>query len=498
MKRFSFISTLVLGALLVTSIAGCADDPYLEGARTDLQNQNYAGALENIETALAEDPNNAVALELRGRILQEQSETVADPAQREALIRDMVESYDRASQIDPSMTPLIDQRLQIAWATELQEGIEAFNRGAEDESAYLSAASHFANSTIIAPDSLGGYINQAYAYMNANRLAEAIAPMEEGIQRGDDAPENYIRLASLYSATSQPDETIRVLREGLERHPGDQDMQSQLLNAFVIADRLDDAMQEDADLVQADPNNRFYQYNYGSLLLEAERSDDAVTHPREATRLDPYYGSAHLNRGAAYINQAVDIRDRINEIDDALRAERASLSREEIQRREAEIESLVRQQRELFAEAVGPLEQALDLAAGAYFEVSGTPGLGFTAQLSGTSVRDGGDLSRTYEGYTPAEVYVGEGSVSGTFTKSTPEGELRVSLIAGNNQIATDASAEGDPSPVSISENVGQVGLQGNNTANICQALFSAYIQTNQQDKAEEIADCAGFGDDMQ
>ena len=158
MKRFSFISTLVLGALLVTSIAGCAGDPYLEGARTDLQNQNYAGALENIETALAEDPNNAVALELRGRILQEQSETVADPAQREAIIRDMMESYDRAAQIDPSMALLIDQRLQIAWATELQEGIEAFNRGAEDESAYLSAAAHFANSTIIAPDSLGGYI----------------------------------------------------------------------------------------------------------------------------------------------------------------------------------------------------------------------------------------------------------------------------------------------------------------------------------------------------
>src|SRR5690625_7596908 len=134
MKRFSFISTLVLGALLVTSIAGCAGDPYLEGARTDLQNQNYAGALENIETALAEDPNNAVALELRGRILQEQSETVADPAQREALIRDKVESYDRAAQNDPSMTPLNDQRLQVAMTTEIKEGIDGIKRGAEHES----------------------------------------------------------------------------------------------------------------------------------------------------------------------------------------------------------------------------------------------------------------------------------------------------------------------------------------------------------------------------
>lgn len=498
MKRLSFISTLVLGVLLLTSTSGCAGDPYLEGALVDLQNQNYAGALENIDTALAEDPNNAAALEVRGRILQEQSETIADVDQRSAVIRDMMESYERAAEIDPSMQLLIEQRLRLAWVNEFQEGIEAFNRGGEDESAYLAAASHFANTTIIAPDSLGGYVNQAFALMNANRLAEAIEPMELGIQQGDDAPENYIRLASLYSATSQPDEAVRVLRQGMERHPGDQDMQSQLLNAYVIADRLDDAMQEYAGLVQAEPDNRFYQYNYGSLLLEAQRYEDAITHLREATRLDPYYASAHFNLGAAYINQAVDVRDRINEVDDALRSERSSLSREEIQQREAEIESLVVQQRELFQQATDPLEQALDLASGAYFEISGTPGLRFTAQLSGTSVRDGGDLSRTYEGYTPAEVYVGEGSVSGTFTKGNPEGELNVSLIAGMNQIASGASAEGDPSPVSISENVGQIGFQGSNTANICQALFSAYIQTNQQDRAEVISDCAGFGDEMQ
>ncbi len=494
MKRFSFVCALLVGGLLLVGANGCSSDPNVEGAKLDLRNQDYDRALENVNSALESNPDNAEALELKGRILQELLVETSDIEEHSRLVSEMSDVYTRAQEIDPSMQPIIEQRLRLAWVNEFQQGIEAFNQGQTDQSAYLRAARHFENTTHIAPDSAGGYVNQAYALINADRQEEAIAPLERAIERGDTSPELYIRTASLYSMTDQQDEAVRILREAREVHPTDADIQAQLLNAYVVADRMDEAMQDYENLVAAQPGNKFYRYNYGSLLLEAERHDEAIEHLREATRIDPYYPAAQFNLGAAYINRAVDLRERINALDDQLREQRSSLSSQEIQRRETEIEDMVAEQRGLFAEAIGPLEAALDLSTGARLEVTGDPGVRFTGELSGTSVRDGGDISRSVEGMVPAEFFVGEGNVSGTFRRVDDEGQLTVSLLSGFDELASETAAEGGGT-VTISENVGQIGFQGNNAGSICQALFSAYIQTNQQDNAEVISDCAGYSD---
>lgn len=494
MKRFSFVCALIISGFLLAGANGCSSDPNVEGAKLDLRNQDYDRALENVNAALESNPDNAEALELKGRILQEKAADVQDVEERSRLVSEMVESYQRAEQVDPEMAPMIEQRLRLAWVNEFQEGIEAFNQGQQDPSAYLTAARYFENTTRIEPDSAAGYVNQAYALINADREADAIQPLEEAIQRGENAPEVYIRVASLYGATGQPDEAVRILREAREEHPTDVDVQSQLLNAYVVADRMDEAMQDYENLVVADPQNKYYRYNYGSLLLEGERYEEAIEQLREAVNIDPNYPAAQFNLGAAFINRAVDLRDRINEMDDQLREQRSTLSREEITRRENEIEEMVQEQRGLFAEAIEPLEAALDLSTGARFEVSGDPGVRFTGELSGSAVRDGSELSRSVEGIVPAEFYIGEGDVSGTFRKMDAEGELTVGLMVGFDEITSETVTEADAT-VTLSENVGTVGFQGDNAESICQALFSAYVQTNQQEKAEVISDCAGYAD---
>lgn len=497
MKRLSFVCALLIGGLLIAGANGCSGNPNVEGAKLDLRNQDYARALENVNTALENEPDNAEALELKGRILQEMATEAETTEERSRIVSEMVETYNRAAEVDAEFAPIIEQRLRLAWVNEFQEGIEAFNRGEADDSAYLEAAQHFENATVIAPDSLGGYVNRSYALINAGREQEAIEPLEVAIERGETSPETYIRVSSLYSATGQPNESIRVLQEAREANPGDPDVQSQLLNAYIAADRVDDAMADYASLVEAEPGNRYYRYNYGSLLLEAEQYEEAIEHLREATRIDPSYGAAHFNLGAAWVNRAVDVRERINELDDELRAERANLSREEIQRREQEIEDLVAEQRNYFAEAVEPLERALDLSSGARFEVTGDPGVRFSATLSGEAVRDGSDISRSSEGFVPSELYVGEGTVSGTFERLSEEGELTVNLMVGDDQIASETTTEEDGT-ITINENVGEVGFQGASAESICQALASAYVQTNQQDRAEAVFECAGYTDEMQ
>lgn len=488
MKRLSSLALFIAGFVLV--ISGCASDPYLEGARLDLRNQDYDRALENVERALADNPDNADALDLKGRILQAQAEQATNHAERERLTDEMVATFNRAAQANPGISPLVEQRLLEAWAGEIQGGVDAFNEGE-----FERAAERFGLATRIQPDSAAAYVNQAFAYMNVDMHSEAIPPMERSIDLGEDSAEMYTRLAALYQMTDQPAEAVRVLRAARDRHSGDQDVQAQLLNAFIAADMVGDAMSEYEALVRAEPNNQFYRYNYGSLLLEAEQYEDAVEQLRAAVRIDPTYPSAQFNLGAAFINRAVESGERINELDDQLRAERGNLSQDEIRRRENEIDQMVEERRTFFRDAIEPLERALDYSSGARFEVSGDYGIGFTAELTGTSVRDGGNLSRRVEGFTPQAYYIGEGNVAGTFRKrSGDEGTLEVTLMVGNDEIATQAT-ETEDGTITISENVGPVGIEGRTVGTICQALFSAYIQVGEQEKAAPLQDCAGFGD---
>src|SRR5690606_18235214 len=159
MKGILLVVTLLLTGLVLGG-AGCASDRNVEGAKLDLRNKDYARALENVNTALEKDPQNAEALDLKGRILQEQAFAVNDRDEHSRLIAEMIEAYKQAVAIDPSLQEDIDQRLRLAYYNEYQRGIQAFNRAREDSEQYNDAALYFANASLIQPDSAGAYVNQ--------------------------------------------------------------------------------------------------------------------------------------------------------------------------------------------------------------------------------------------------------------------------------------------------------------------------------------------------
>jgi len=149
-------------------------------------------------------------------------------------------------------------------------------------------------------------------------------------------------------------------------YPDDVDLQTELLNAFQLAGQIDRALEMYASAVERDPDNKLFRYNYGSLLVQVERYDEAIEQLTAALAIDPDYGNAHYNLGASYINQAVAVNESVTELDDKLRANRSSMSSDDITAMDTEINELADQRRELFVKAVGPLERAKTL-----FEESG-------------------------------------------------------------------------------------------------------------------------------
>lgn len=353
MKRYSILIAVLVGFVLMGA-DGCSSDPNVEGAKLDLRNKDFDRALQNVNTALENNPENAEAHALKGDILLQSAFEVQDPDEHTEQINDMVEAYQTAISLGHQM----GNQLEVAYAQEFQRGVQAFNRGAENNDAYSESYQYFMNAATIQPDSTGPYVNGGYALMNAGRVEDAAVPFEKAVEMGDTDIQTFVYLASIYQTRGDNEEAVSVLERAEQIDPSDTDVQAQLLNAYQLAGMMDRAMSKYEQKIAEDPNNKLYQYNYGSLLLGDGEYDKAISHLSKAVELDPGYTNAHYNLGAAYQNKAVDYADQINELDDKLRADRANMSSAEIKAAEDKITELISMKEENFAAAVTPLENA--------------------------------------------------------------------------------------------------------------------------------------------
>ncbi|MBT6424788.1 MAG: tetratricopeptide repeat protein, partial [Bacteroidetes Order II. Incertae sedis bacterium] len=334
-------------------------------------NQDYDRAIKNLETALEKDSTNSEALELKGRVLQQKAFSTMDQAEHIDLIHQMVEAFTAAKNIDPLLNETVAMSMAYAHRDEFNLGIQAFNRGQNNDSEFVVAARYFHTAGDIYPDSSDAYANEAVAYMNANQPEDAIVPYEMALERGDSAPTTYQQLASLYLTYDRQEEGIALLEDAANQFPENADVQTELLNAYQASGQIDKALESYKTAVDREPDNKLFRFNYGTLLTETENYEAAVAQLVKATELDSLYTNAFYNLGAAYINMAVDVNDQVRVLDEALSAERGDLSRDQISEREAAINVLVDKRRAIFGLAIAPLETAKSLFESAGEDATG-------------------------------------------------------------------------------------------------------------------------------
>ena len=361
MNRIPLFLSLIFAALLITGADGCSSDPNVEGAKLDLRNQDYDRALRNLETALESNPQNAEAHELKGRVLSEKAFATQDQDEHIATISEMLDAFSKAVEYDPLYQESVTNSLRFAFANEFQRGIQAFNRGRNDDSQFLVAARYFNTAGVIQPDSAGAYVNEAYAYMNGGQPEMAIGPFKNALEAGDSEPETYRFLAQLYQANDRAAEAVGLLEDAAAVYPENVDIQTELLNAYQMTGQIDKALERYSSAVERDPENALFRYNFGSLLIQVERYAEAIEQLEAAISLDSNYSSAYYNIGAAHINQAVDVNSEISDMDDQLRENRSDMSNDEIEAAEAAIDAKVDERRMHFQAAISPLETAKEL-----------------------------------------------------------------------------------------------------------------------------------------
>jgi len=176
-------------------------------------------------------------------------------------------------------------------------------------------------------------------------------------------PKSRVRVFAVYAlghrrGAGENADAVPLLEDATKHFPENEELQNMQLNAYAISGQIERAIEVYGKTVEDNPENKIYRYNYGSLLLQAERHDDAINQLKEAVRIDEAYTDAQYNLGAAYVNKAIAVNNRINEIDDDLRANKSTLSAEEISSRESQMDKLGEERRELFGLAITPLAKA--------------------------------------------------------------------------------------------------------------------------------------------
>ena len=360
MTRFLTLGALVFGGLVLAG-AGCSSDPNVEGAKLNLRNRDYAAALTNVNAALAKNPANAEALDIKGQILLAQALAATDAAEAGRLGMQAAEAYRAAASADPKRADASATAVGQIYAQLFTRGVAAFNAGQTDATRYSLAADYFSAASMVAPDSADPYINRAFAYVNGGQQAQAIPALQAAIDRGIRSPEVFLNLAQIYGQDRNYAQQVAVLERAEQALPADEDVKRMLLSAYVMAGQAGRAMERYNSQVAAEPRNAVYRYNYGSLLLEANFYDQAIEQLTFATQLDPTNSNAFYNLGASYINKAVKVNEQIQVAEDALRTERPSLTPEQRTAREAAITALGESRTALFREAIAPLRQGLEL-----------------------------------------------------------------------------------------------------------------------------------------
>jgi tetratricopeptide (TPR) repeat protein len=131
-------------------------------------------------------------------------------------------------------------------------------------------------------------------------------------------------------------------------------------------------MAEYREQIEENPNNVTYRYNYGSMLLNADRFDEAIEQLRKAVELEPGNVKAQYNLGAAFTNKGRVVQDSLRSIEDslstirdaALEENRAPTAEEKriVNELDKESKRLAQKKRNIFEQAIPPLERARQLA----------------------------------------------------------------------------------------------------------------------------------------
>ena len=172
----------------------------------------------------------------------------------------------------------------------------------------------------------------ASKYLQAGRVADAQAQLEEALRLDPRDSEAHSNLGLVLQAQGRAAEGIEHLRTAVQLKPKDDAVHFNLGNGLLAAGQADAAMREFQSAIALNPDNADAHFNLALILGPRNQLDEAIAHLRRVVEINPRNGDAYRNLALAYSLQGkIDLA--IPAAQNAVRLEPDSApAREQLQR----------------------------------------------------------------------------------------------------------------------------------------------------------------------
>jgi cellulose synthase operon protein C len=219
-------------------------DALVYKGQIQLRKNDTAGAIDSLQNALRNDPNNAVAHYQLGLAYQQQ----LDAARAESEWREAV-------RIRPDLT---DAQRALA-ALELQRG---------DVDGLLATAQQIINAQPYSPD---GFLLKGVAEIAGQNYSDAQQDAEQAMQRAPQSPAPYVELGNVQLAQKHHAEAEKFYQQALDKDPSSAEGLSGLMNTYFAQKEYDKAIAAaNVQIAKSPKTSNFYDL-LGTALFNGKK-----------------------------------------------------------------------------------------------------------------------------------------------------------------------------------------------------------------------------------
>ncbi|MFC1627586.1 tetratricopeptide repeat protein [Gemmatimonadota bacterium] len=280
------IALTLSAAVLIALAVGCAP-PEITSAKLYMNSQNYTGARETLEKAVALYPENAEVHRIFGDL--------------EAMEKNWPEAkrhYDLARGLSPIQKVAVDQLLEGYWQQFYNDGY-AFIQRQDYEEAIISTT----NATIMIPERASAWTNLGAIYGNMGEYEMAVEMYSKVLEYD---PGNTMARQNIgfmrYNALDYA-EAVRFLEPLTEEYISDPGFVQILGLSYGYLERRGEALALYERAIELDPDNLVNHMNLAVLYVQQGEHDKAEPHYLRVIELNPFDVEAMLQLADALLKR---------------------------------------------------------------------------------------------------------------------------------------------------------------------------------------------------
>jgi tetratricopeptide (TPR) repeat protein len=250
-------------------------DALVYRGQIQLRQGNAGGAVESLQDALRNDPNNAVAHYQLGIAFDQQHDD--DRAEAE---------WHEAVRLKPDMP-------------DAQEALARVQLRRGDTEGLLQTAQQLINAQ---PPAADGFLLRAVVEINRQKFSDAETDLRQAMQLAPASPAPYIQMGAMRLAQKQFGEAEKFYQQALEKDPSSAEGLRGLMAAYIQDKQVDKALAAANDQIAKSPNNSSFYDLLGTVLFESKKdTKGAEAALRKAVELDKSNSNALVKLGKVQI-----------------------------------------------------------------------------------------------------------------------------------------------------------------------------------------------------